>query len=121
MAWVFLFVASLFEIVWTFCLKFLDFKKVAAIHWVQFFSDKAGILTLAPLIGYILCGLGNIYFFSIAIKQLPASTALAVWMGVTLVGVKLVDVAWFKESTNLQQVFFILLILIGIVGLKRGA
>ncbi len=121
MPWLYLFIASLFEIVWTFCLKFLDFKKVAAIHWLQFFTDKTGILTLAPLIGYIICGLGNIVCFSIAIKQIPASTALAVWMGVTLVGVKLVDIAWFKESTNLLQVFFVMLILIGIVGLKRGS
>jgi quaternary ammonium compound-resistance protein SugE len=55
-----------------------------------------------------------------AMKQIPASTALAVWMGVALIGVKLVDISVFKEPYDLYQFFYMALIIIGIVGLKRG-
>lgn len=120
MAWIYLLVASLFEIAWTFSLKFMDVKKMKAIHWTGFFSKKENWVILAPFAGYILFGLANIVFFSMAMKQIPASTALAVWMGVTLIGVKLVDVTVFKESYNGYQLLYMGLILIGIVGLKRS-
>jgi quaternary ammonium compound-resistance protein SugE len=121
MAWLYLFIASLFEIVWTFSLKFLDFKKIVAIQWLRFFSSKNNIIVLAPLIGYILFGIGNIIFFSMAIKQIPASTAMAIWLGVALVGVKLVDIFVFKQPYNFYQFFYFTLILIGVIGLKRDA
>src|ERR1044072_9537023 len=84
MAWIYLFIASVFEIAWTFSLKFLDFKKIGAIRWTTFFSNRQHLLVLAPLLGYILFGLANVFFFSLSVKQIPTSTALAVWMGVAI-------------------------------------
>jgi quaternary ammonium compound-resistance protein SugE len=121
MAWIYLVIASCLEIAWTFSLKLLDVKKIRAIQFRTFFSYKENFLTLAPFLGYIVFGLGNIFFFSLAMKQIPASTALAVWMGMTLVGVKLVEINVFKGSYDWYQVLFMSLILIGIVGLKRTA
>ncbi len=120
MAWIYLLIASIFEIAWTFSLKFLSVSKLKTIHWRDFFQNKENFLILAPFAGYVLFGVGNIFFFSQAMKDLPASTALAVWMGFALVGVKLVDITVFKESYNLYQFFYMGLILIGIVGLKRN-
>ena len=120
MAWIYLVIASLFEIAWTFSLKFMDVKKFKAIHWSGFFSKKENWLTLAPFAGYIVFGLANIFFFSMAMKQIPASTALAIWMGLTLVGVKLVDITVFKESYNGYQFLYMGLIMVGIAGLKRN-
>src|SRR5258708_15587113 len=120
MAWMYLLVASLLEIAWTFSLKFMDVKKIKAIYWPGIFSKKENWMILAPFAGYVLFGVGNILFFSMAMKQIPASTALAVWMGVTLIGVKLVDTGIFKEPCNWYQFLYMGLILIGIVGLKRN-
>jgi quaternary ammonium compound-resistance protein SugE len=120
MAWIYLLFASLLEIVWTFSLKFMDVKKLRAIDWPGFFSKKENWMILVPFAGYILFGLGNIIFFSMAMKQIPASTALAVWMGVTLVGVKLVDISFFKEPYDWYQFIYMGLIMIGVVGLKRS-
>jgi len=55
-----------------------------------------------------------------AMKEIPASTALAVWMGTALIGVKLVELFFFKGDFNPMQFLFMALILIGIVGLKRN-
>lgn len=120
MAWIYLLIASVFEIAWTFSLKFMDVKKIRALHWTGVFSRRENWLILVPFIGYIVFGIGNIFFFSLSMKQIPATTALAVWMGLTLVGVKLVDVSFFKDTFDILQVFYLVLILIGIIGLKRG-
>jgi len=121
MPWIYLFVAAVFEVAWTFSLKYMNMKKIFAINWFHFFDDKASIITLAPLLGYIVFGLTNIYCFSIAIKSIPTATALAVWMGVALIGVKIVDISIFKQPYHIAQFFYLLLILAGIVGLKSGA
>lgn len=120
MAWIYLIIASLFEICWTYSLKFLNFSRIKAISWMHFFSQKDNALALCPLLGYIVFGLCNIFFFSLAMKQIPAATALAVWMGITLIGVKILDISLFKQPYDLYQFIYMLLIIIGIVGLKRS-
>jgi quaternary ammonium compound-resistance protein SugE len=121
MAWIYLFVASLFEIAWTFSLKFMDFKQITAIKYLRFFEATVDNLKiLAPLGGYIAFGIANVVFFSLAIKQIPISTAMAVWVGVALIGVKLVDMLVFKEAYNFSQFFFFGLILVGVIGLKAS-
>ncbi|HVX52286.1 MAG TPA: SMR family transporter [Chitinophagaceae bacterium] len=118
MAWLYLFIASMFEIGWTFSIKFLSLKSIAKIPWRNFFDSKAPFMTLLPLLGYIFLGLGNIIFFSMAIKQIPASTAMAVWIGVALIGVKIVDVTVFKQGYSFGELFFFGIILVGLIGLK---
>jgi quaternary ammonium compound-resistance protein SugE len=120
MAWIYLIVASLLEIAWTYSLKFTNFQRLRSIHWQGFFQKKENLTILAPFAGYLIFGIGNIIFFSMAMKQIPASTALAIWMGIVVVGVKLVDIGIFKEPSNLYQFFYMTLIIIGIIGLKRN-
>lgn len=120
MAWIQLFIASLFEIAWTFSLKFMDVKRLRSLYWRDFLVKKENWLVLAPFAGYVVFGVCNIFFFSMAMKQIPAATALAVWMGVTLVGVKLMDILVFRETYHYMQFLYIGLILAGIIGLKRG-
>ena len=115
-----LLLASLFEIAWTFSLRFMSVKKLKTLHWRGFFNQQGSWAILAPFIGYILFGLANVYFISQAMKDIPASTALAVWMGTALVGIKLVEIFYFKTSYDWVQFIYIGLILIGIVGLKRN-
>ncbi|MBC7423863.1 MAG: hypothetical protein H7334_10470 [Ferruginibacter sp.] len=120
MPWIYLLVASLFQIAWTFSLKYMDMKKIIAIRWLHFFDDRASTLLLLPFIGNTVFGLVNIYCFSIALKSIPTGTALAVWMGITIIGVKVIDIGLLKQPFQLSQMLFLLLILVGIVGLKSG-
>ena len=113
-------IAAVFEIAWTFSLRLMNVKKLRSIHWKGFFTQAGNWAVLAPFAGYIVFGLGNIYCISIAMKEIPASTALAVWMGTALVGVKLVEILFMKGTYDVYQFFYIGLILIGIVGLKRN-
>jgi quaternary ammonium compound-resistance protein SugE len=120
MAWVYLFIASLLEIAWTFSLKYLDFKKIMAIHWSSFFSDRQNFMALVPLLGYIIFGAANVYFFALSMKELPTSVALAAWMGIALIGIILVEISILKQPWHASQLFFVGLIIVGIIGLKRG-
>ena len=52
-------------------------------------------------------------------KDIPASTCLAVWMGTALVGVKLVEIFFLKTPYDYWQFLYIGLILVGVVGLRR--
>jgi len=80
--------------------------------------DPAHIIKVLPVLGYAVFGILNIIFFSLALRKIPASTAFAVWLGIAMVAVKLIDIAIFKEHHSGMQVLFILLILIGVIGLK---
>ena len=73
-----------------------------------------------PVLGYVLFGIGNIIFFSMAMKKIPPSTAFAVWLGVAMAAAKLIDVTVFKQPYSFTQIFFILLILAGVLGLKMS-
>ncbi|MFD1468500.1 DMT family transporter [Hymenobacter caeli] len=120
-AWFYLFLASVMEVCWNYSLKYASVAKIRAIHWSQFFADPAGIYTLLPAIGYVAFGVANVFFFSKALNSIPAGTAFAIWMGMALVGIKLVDTLVLKEPFSAWHVLFIGLILVGIVGLKRTA
>lgn len=120
MAWLYLFIAAVFETAWIFSLKYIEWKKLVAIKWLSFFNSADNMTTVIPLIGYIVFGILNIIFFSLAMKQIAPATAFAVWMGASLIGIKLVEISVLKEPYDFQQLIYFTLILIGIVGLKRA-
>lgn len=116
--WAYLVVAACLEVCWIYSVKFLDFKKVWQISWSQLLKDQTQMQILLPLIGYIVFGVTNIMLFSVAMRKIPASTAFAVWMALALIGARIVEIAWFKDSFTWANIFFLVLILIGIIGLK---
>lgn len=73
---------------------------------------------MLPFVGYVLFGLANIYFFSTAIKQIPTATAFAVWTAATLILLKIAELIFFQQRISFFEVFFMLLIMMGILGLK---
>jgi len=109
------------EVCWNYSLKYTSVAKIKAIDWSQFFSSSAGVMTLLPAIGYVGFGVANVFFFSKALNVIPASTAFAIWMGIALVGIKIVDTVVLKEAFQWAHVFYIGCILVGIIGLKRTA
>ena len=109
------------EVCWNYSLKYTSVAKIKTIDWSQFFANSAGVATLLPAIGYVAFGVANVFFFSKALNVIPASTAFAIWMGMALVGIKIVDTLVLKEAFQWAHVFYIGCILVGIIGLKRTA
>jgi quaternary ammonium compound-resistance protein SugE len=121
LAWIFLLIAAAFETAWTFCLKFMSFGALKTVKWQTFYDPHAGLFVILPFVGYILFGIGNIYFFSLAIKQVPTAIAYAVWTACTLVMIKVSEVAFMRQRISWVEIFFMLMIMGGIMGLRYFA
>lgn len=73
------------------------------------------------IIPSIITGVGYIasaVFLAIALKQLPLGTAYAMWTGMGIVGTTLLGIFLFNEKLSVPQVVCVILIVIGIAGLK---
>ena len=104
MAWVFLAVAGLFEIVWAIALKYADgFTKL----WPSAVAVVGMILSVVLLV--------------LALRTLPGGTAYAVWTGIGTVGAALLGMILFQEPATAIRIGCIGLIVCGIAGLKLFA
>lgn len=101
MSWFYLTVAGIFEVIWATALKYSD-----------------GFTRLYPSIITVIGMIISFYLLSIATKTLPMGTAYAIWTGIGALGSIIIGILLFKEPCNLTRIFFLLLILVGIVGLK---
>lgn len=117
MAWVFLIIAAAFEAAWTFSLKLMKFSELKTLQWSTFYLP-AGLLIWLPFAGYIVFGIGNVYFFSLGMKQVPIAIAYAVWTAVTLVLIKFGEITFFNQRLSYAEIFFMFLIMTGILGMK---
>jgi quaternary ammonium compound-resistance protein SugE len=116
--WIYILIASSCEIGWIYSLKYFNLGQLKTFKMTSLFLSWENFLLLIPGLGYIAFGVGNIVFFSKGMKQIPASVAFATWMAIALVGVKLVDVFVLKETVSIPGIVFMVLIVIGIIGLK---
>lgn len=107
------------EVFWTYSLKALSMQRIKQIDWVQAYAHPATLLPVVPLLGYIAFGLANVVFLSQAMRSIPTATAYSAWMALAVVGIKLVDVLYLKQSLSWQSVFFTTLIIVGVLGLRR--
>jgi quaternary ammonium compound-resistance protein SugE len=101
MAWIYLFLAGLFEVAWAIGLKYTDgFTRVLP----SIFTVASIVISLALL--------------GLALKTLPVGTAYAVWTGIGATGTALFGIWLFGEPATALRLSCIGLILAGIVGLK---
>ncbi|MFC0186091.1 quaternary ammonium compound-resistance protein SugE [Pseudarcicella hirudinis] len=118
MHWVYIFIAALFEAAWTFSLKFLKLSEIKQLRFDNFYKPDEGLQILLPLLGYILFGIGNIYFFSLAMKHMSIASAFAVWTAMSIILIKVAEMLFYGQKITLIEIFFMSLITVGIVGLK---
>ncbi len=60
----------------------------------------------------------SLYLLALALRDLPVGVGYAVWAGIGAVGTVLVGIIFFKESKGLLKMLFMLLVILGIVGLR---
>lgn len=118
MAWIYLIIAAAFEAAWTFSLKLMKFSDLKALRWNSALSIQQGLPVWLPFAGYVLFGIGNIYFFSLAIKLVSPAVAYAVWTAITLILIKACEMTLFDQKLSWQEFFCMLLIMTGIMGLN---
>ncbi|MBF9140792.1 DMT family transporter [Hymenobacter properus] len=117
--WFSLFLASFMEVCWTYSLKALSMQRIKEIAWAHSVVQPTLLLPVLPLLAYVGFGLANVYFLSLAMKDIPTATAYSAWMALAVVGIKLVDTVYLKQPLSWQSIFFTSLIIIGVLGLRR--
>lgn len=107
MAWFYLILGGLFEVVFTSCLSKA--------------KESSGTVFYLWILGFLISVSISMYLLYIATKSLPMGTAYAVWAGIGAVGSVLVGIVIFKESTDFWRIFFLFLLISSIVGLKLSS
>ncbi len=110
--WLSLVGAALCQTAWTLSLKLLRWSDLTTPQWPS---------AVGPLLGYIGFGIINTILLAVAIRTISLTTTFAVWTALTLAFIKCVDVIWLQAGWSWTELAFLLLIAIGIVGLKVAA
>ena len=100
-AWLYLFVAGCFEVVWALGIKYTE----------GFSKPVASVITVAAMVA-------SVWLLALALKSIPVGTGYAVWVGIGAVGAAIGGVILFGESKSWPRIFCILLIVSGVIGLK---
>jgi small multidrug resistance pump len=58
---------------------------------------------------------------TVAVRRIDVSVSYAIWSGVGTATIALIGVYWFHESLTAVQIASIVLIIVGVVGLRAGA
>lgn len=104
MAWIFLLLAGVLEVVWAFLMK-----------------ASEGFTKLWPSIGTIGFMVVSFGLLALAMKSLPLGTAYAIWTGIGAVGAFTVGVIVLGEPLTVMRVAGAGLIVSGLVVLKLSS
>lgn len=96
--WLKVFIAALFEVFWVIGLKYAD----GVLEW-------GGTIIAIAISFYGLVAAG---------RHLPVGTVYAVFVGLGTAGTTAVDLLFFGEPFKLSKVLLIVLLLVGVIGLK---
>jgi quaternary ammonium compound-resistance protein SugE len=101
MAWVYLTIAGLLEIVWAIGLKYTE-----------------GFTRLGPTAVTVAAMVASVVLLGIALRDLPVGTGYAIWTGIGTIGTAVLGIMLFQEPATALRLASIGLIVAGIVGLK---
>ncbi len=101
MAWIWLGLAGLLEVVWAVALK-----------------HSEGLTRLGPGLVFIVAGVLSFVLLAQALRSIPLGTGYAVWTGIGAVGTAIYGIAFLGEATEALRLVSIVLIIAGIAGLK---
>lgn len=104
MAWTWLFLAGLLEIVWASAMKY-----------------SHGFTRLTPSVVTIITMLGSFALLAAAMRSLPLGTAYMVWTGIGAVGAFAVGILFLGDAATPQRLAAAALIMAGIVLMKLSS
>lgn len=104
MAWTYLLIAGVLEVVWAIGLKYTQ-----------------GFSRFWPSVGTAIALVLSFIFLAKALRSLPVGTGYAVWTGIGAVGTAILGMILFGESRDLVKIVSIGLIVAGMIGLRWAA
>ena len=104
MAWIYLLVAGILEVVWAYSMKLSN----------GFTNITASVVTVVAMIA-------SVVLLSFAMRTLPLGTAYTIWTGIGAVGAFVVGVAFLGENLSLVRVTAAVLSVSGLVLMTLSA
>lgn len=104
MAWLWLLVAGVLEIVWAFSMKLSD-------GFTRWLPTTITVITMILSFGLL----------SVAMRTLPLGTAYVTWTGIGAVGSFIIGIAFLGESLSLLRLVAAALVVAGVVLLRLSA
>lgn len=101
MSWIYLIVAGLLEVAWA-----------ATMKSTQGFTKLYPSLLTLGLMGV------SFYLLGLAMRDLPASSSYAVWVGIGAVGIAVIGLFFLGEERSPLRLISIGLIVLGVIGLR---
>ncbi len=104
MAWIYLAIAGVLEIVWAFSMK-----------------QSAGFTRLTPSIVTVVTAFASFALLALSMKSLPLGTAYTIWTGIGAVGAFAVGIIVLGEQASAARIVAALLIVSGLVLMKASS
>lgn len=101
MAWIYLTLAGVLEVVWAFSMK-----------------QSEGFTRPLPTLVTIIFMIGSFGLLSVSMRTLPLGTAYTIWTGIGAIGAFVVGVALLGEQLSAARVIAALLIVSGLILMK---
>ena len=86
--------------------------------WATALGRSDGFSRLGPSVVFGVAALASFAGLAYAMKGLPIGTAYAVWVGIGVAGAAIFGAVFHAEPMTLGRVMSLLLVLLGIVGLR---
>lgn len=104
MAWIYLFIAGLLEILWAFSMK-----------------KSQGFTLLGPSVVTLVAMVASFGLLAVAMRSLPLGTAYTIWTGIGAVGAFVIGIMVLGEPVGPMRIAAASLIVSGIVLMKLSA
>ena len=101
MSWLLLFFGIVREVCGTTCMKFSN-----------------GFTRIAPSVAMILFYMSSLGLLTLALRHIPLNVAYAIWSGMGTLLVVILGVVFFHETTSIPKMASILLIILGVIGVR---
>ncbi len=99
--WIYLFAAGILEVVWVVALKYSD-----------------GFTKFVPSAVMVVSIVSSFLLLNLAIRALPLGLSYAIWTGMGAAGAVAAGIILFNEPSGFWNVFFLSMIVIGIIGIN---
>lgn len=99
-AWLWLMIAILFGVLGTVAMKL-----------------SHGLSKINPIVCLVIFYTISFIALTLAMKMIPLTIVYAVWSGIGTALVALIGIIYFKESFSKKKIFFLLLIIMGVLGI----
>jgi len=101
MAWIYLTLGIILEVCGTTALKFSN-----------------GFSETVPTVISVGCFVAALFFLSLSVRVLDISIVYAIWSGVGVAIITVIGINFFGEPWGFKKLFFISLIIVGVIGLQ---